>query len=243
MTFMQMILAAMEPKTSPPPPFLLYARLCDAVGDHYLWRKAARVFYHADKQWGLSALLREDPTEDAVRSFCAEKLAPEEAELLTEAFFPPEPPVPAPVPTAPPKKRTAPAKTPAPQKAPRKNPAPPKAPRKNPSPQKRAAPRPAADPFAGLDENVLLHYASSDPFAGSDNTLHVDFDCPRLANAYLTFQQPLFELKAQGTPWKLCPHCAKATPLRFSGKRGGPYDVHLKILSERDKKKARKNRP
>lgn len=234
MTFMQMILAAMEPKTSPPPPFLLYARLCDAVGDNYLWRKAARVFYRADKQWGLSALLREDPTEDAVRSFCAEKLAPEEAELLTEAFFPPDPPVPA-----------KPPQTPTPAKAPRaqKSPAPKKAAPKNVAPQKRAAPRPAADPFAGLDENVLLHYASSDPFTGSDNTLHVDFDCPRLANAYLTFQQPLFALKAQSTPWKLCPHCAKATPLRFSGKRGGPYDVHLKILSERDKKKARKNRP
>ena len=239
MTFMQMILAAMEPKTSPPPPFLLYARLCDAVGDHYLWRKAARLFYRADKQMGLASLLREDPSEEAVRNACHSALDPEEATLLMEAFFPPEPPVPAKPPQTPaPAKAPRAQKSPVPKKTAPKNVAP-----KSPAQKKRGTTQPSADPFAGLDENVLLHYASSDPFTGSDNTLHVDFDCPRLANAYLTFQQPLFALKAQSTPWTLCPHCAKATPLRFSGKRGGPYDVHLKILSDRDKKKARKNRP
>ena len=87
-----------------------------------------------------------------------------------------------------------------------------------------------------LNENTLVHYASSDPYKGSNNTLHISSDCPKLANAWAIFQQPLFEVKMQrDRRWKLCPHCANAEPMLFVPKKRHwlfSPSINLKIINK-----------
>lgn len=85
---------------------------------------------------------------------------------------------------------------------------------------KTAKPAEKKPALSDLNENTLVHYASSDPYKGSNNTLHISSDCPKLANAWTIFQQPLFEVKMQrDRRWKLCPHCADCEPLIFTPKK------------------------
>lgn len=111
---------------------------------------------------------------------------------------------------------------------------------------KTAKPAEKKPTLSQLDENTLVHYASSNPYTGSDDTLHVDFDCPRLAGAWCVFRQPLFEAKEQtDRKWKLCPHCAGVPPMLFSPpKSKGLFapNFHLTVMDESQKKKARKQR-
>lgn len=88
-----------------------------------------------------------------------------------------------------------------------------------------------------LNENTLVHYASSDPYKGSSNTLHISSDCPKLSNAWAIFQQPLFEVKMQrDRRWRLCPTCANAEPMLFVPKKRHwlfSPSINLKIINKR----------
>lgn len=110
------------------------------------------------------------------------------------------------------------------------------------------AKKPPKPTLSGLDGDTLLHYASSSPLGKSpnENFLHVDFDCKKLRNSYVIFQQPLFELKKIPIrPWKLCPHCADVTPMLFVHTKKhwwNAYDTHLTIMTEKEKERARRQR-
>lgn len=102
---------------------------------------------------------------------------------------------------------------------------------------KTAKPAEKKPTLSQLDENTLVHYASTDPYKGSNNTLHISADCPKLSNAWTIFQQPLFEVKMQrDRKWRLCAHCANAEPMLFVPKKRHwlfAPSFNLKIINKR----------
>ena len=206
------------------------ALVFDLIGDDYRAKKAAKIFYMLDKQIKLAAFFKEEPNKEDFEKYCAEhKGDREQLAILTDALF-----------------ETWEVNTASIKKAPRKNKQPP-AP--TPKRQKQSPPKaksPQRVTLSQFDENTLVHYASSNPYTGSDDTLHVDFDCPRLAGAWCVFRQPLFEAKEQtDRKWKLCPHCVGVSPMLFSPQKAkGLFapNFHLTVMDESQKKKARKQR-
>ena len=231
MNFKEKILeirAALPPAANSP--FCLYSALCDEIGNDYFLRKAANIFFELDKGLNLAEYLSGNPSAEEFEAFCQSGGASkDELESLKEALFPTStPPREAKAERKGRKAKTAPQKdAPKPVKTPKA-----KAPR---------AAKVTTPPLSMLDENTLVHYASTDPARGSDDTLHVDFDCPRLKSAWTVFRQPLFEAKAQ-RPWRLCPHCAGTTPMLFSGKRSKWGGLNLTVMNDKEKQRARKLR-
>ena len=223
MNFKQAVFEALDknPLTETDP-FLLYAILCDIVGNDYRAKKAAKVFVDINRQIRLAAYIKSAPTQSEFEIYCAQSGAEKDKiSLLSEALFQTE--------EQPAHHQQACRQAPKgkqPQSPPR---------------QKRTVPPPSL-PLSTLDEDTLVYYASDDPMRGSDNTLHLDFDCKQLSSAWCTFRQPLFEAKKQNRPWKICPHCANTPPMLLGKRSKKPYALNLVVMTDKEKKKARKAR-